>query len=142
MLLSTARARFTDPAGRALLLQAARFAAAGLVITLLFSACFWFLTDVLGVDALVSHPLVWAVFSVIGYLTHARFSFDGHGTRDRQHVRVARFVVVNLIGLAANQAFVWLLVTHLHGPTWWPILAFIFVTPWLTFVLHRRWTYA
>jgi putative flippase GtrA len=82
------------------------------------------------------------VFSGIGYVTHARFSFGGHGERDRQHVRVARFIVVNLIGLAANQGFVWLLVTHFHGPTWWPILGFIFVTPWLTFFLHRRWTYA
>ena len=142
MLLSIARARLADPAQRAVLLQAARFAVAGLVITLLFSACFWFVTDVLNVNALIANPLVFIVFSLISYSTHGRFTFDGHGERDRQHVRIVRFFTVNLIGLAANQAFIWVLVTRLGGPTWWPIIAFIFITPWMTFVLHRRWTYA
>jgi len=108
----------------------------------LFSACFWFVTDVLNVNALIANPLVFIVFSLISYSTHGRFSFDGHGERDRQHVRIVRFFTVNLIGLAANQAFIWVLVTRLGGPTWWPIIAFIFITPWMTFVLHRRWTYA
>ena len=142
MLLSNARARLGDPAQRALLLQAARYAGAGVVITLLFSACFWFVTDVLRVNALIAHPVVFVAFSLISYFTHGRFSFEGHGDRDRQHVRVTRFLLVNLIGLAANQMFVFVLIERMHGPTWWPIIPFIFVTPWLTFFLHRRWTYA
>jgi putative flippase GtrA len=142
MLLSAVRTRLADPAQRALLIQAARYAAAGLVITLLFSACFWLVTDVLHVNALVAHPIVFVVFSLISYMTHGRLSFEGHGDRDRQHVRVIRFLIVNLIGLAANQTFVFVLINQMQGPTWWPIIPFIFVTPWLTFALHRRWTYA
>jgi hypothetical protein len=34
-----------------------------------------------------------------------------------------------------------MLVKQLGGPTWWPIIPFIFVTPWVTFALHRRWVY-
>ena len=60
---------------------------------------------------------------------------------NRQHVRLMRFLVVNLLGFASNQFFVWLLVKKLDGPNWWPVIPIIFVTPVLTFALHRRWVY-
>ena len=47
----------------------------------------------------------------------------------------------DLLGFAANQLFVWILVKQLGGPTWWPVVPIIFVTPILTFTLHRRWVY-
>jgi putative flippase GtrA len=131
-----------DPQRRTLALQALRYAAAGLVITLAFSATYWLVTVLTGMDANLALALVFVAFSGISYVAHGAFSFAGHGDRDRQHVRAARFFVVNVLGFLANQFWVWLLVKHLAGPTWWPVVPFVLVTPWLTFVLHRRWVYA
>lgn len=122
--------------------HAIRYAFAGLVITIAFSACYWAVAELLRVDANVALALVFVVFSVISFVAHGRFSFAGHGERDRPHVRLTRFFIVNILGFLANQFFVWLLVKRLGGATWWPIIPFVFVTPWLTFVLHRRWVYA
>jgi len=122
--------------------QAARYGLAGFVITVLFSAAYWAVAELGGVDPMVSLALVFVVFSGISYVTHGSFSFRGYGERDRHHVRATRFFLVNVAGFALNQFFVWLLVIYLGGPTWWPIVPFILVTPWLTFALHRKWVYA
>jgi putative flippase GtrA len=131
-----------DAEHRIIVLQALRYAVAGFVITLLFSASYWAVTDLLRIDPNMSLTLVFLVFTAVSYLTHGAFSFRGHGERDRQHVRATRFLVVNLRACALNQFFVWLLIKRLGGETWWPIIPFLFVTPWLTFALHRKWVYA
>jgi len=131
-----------DPDRRVIVIQALRYAVAGLAITLAFSAAYWLVAELTGLDPNLSLTLVFVVFSGISYFAHGAFSFAGHGERDRPHVRMTRFLIVNLLGFAANQFWVWLLVKQLAGPTWWPILPFVLVTPWLTFVLHRRWVYA
>ena len=126
---------------RTIALQAARYAFAGLVITLLFSASYWAVTDLGGVDPMISLTLVFLVFTAISYFAHGAFSFRGHGARDRQHVRASRFLVVNVIGFLLNQLWVWILIKQMGGPTWWPIIPFVLVTPWVTFALHRRWVF-
>ena len=131
-----------DQERRAIALQVARYAVAGLVITLLFSASYWAVTELGGVDPMVSLTIVFLVFTAISYVTHGTFSFRGHGERDRHHVRATRFLAVNIAGFALNQFFVWFLVKLLEGPTWWPIIPFVLVTPWVTFALHRRWVFA
>ncbi|MEO5612618.1 MAG: GtrA family protein [Sphingomicrobium sp.] len=130
-----------SPERRAIVTQAARYAFAGMAITLLVAGSYWAIAEFLHVDPMLSLLVVFVAFTFVSYVTHGSFSFRGHGERDRQHVRLARFLVVNLIGLATNQAFVWLLVKHMHGPNWWPVIPIIFVTPALTFVLHRRWVF-
>lgn len=131
-----------DHEHRVIMLQALRYAVAGFIITVLFSASYWAVTDLLRIDPNVSLTLVFVIFTAISYLTHGAFSFRGHGERDRQHVRMTRFLVVNLLAFALNQFFVWLLIKRLGGETWWPIIPFLFVTPWVTFALHRKWVYA
>lgn len=130
-----------SPERRAIATQAARYAFAGMAITLLVAASYWAIAEFLHVDPMVSLALVFVFFTFVSYFTHGAFSFRGHGERDRHHVRLARFLVVNLVGLASNQLFVWLLVKHLGGPNWWPVIPIIFVTPALTFMLHRRWVF-
>jgi len=130
-----------DPERRSVALQAARYAFAGMVITVLVAASYWAIAEFLHVDPMVSLTIVFLFFTVVSYFTHGAFSFRGHGERDRQHIRLARFLIVNVIGFATNQFFVWLLVKYLHGPTWWPVIPIIFVTPLLTFMLHRRWVF-
>jgi putative flippase GtrA len=130
-----------DAERRAILVQAARYGLAGGIITLLVAASYWAIAEFLSVDPMVSLTIVFLFFTVVSYFAHGEFSFRGHGERDRQHLRLLRFLIVNLVGFAANQFFVWLLVKQLGGPNWWPVLPIIFVTPLLTFTLHRRWVY-
>jgi putative flippase GtrA len=130
-----------DPEQRTVAIQAIRYGFAGGVITLAVAASYWAIAELLGIDPQISLAIVFVVFTVVSFFTHGSFSFRGHGERDRQHVRLVRFLIVNVIGFACNQFFVWLLVKQLGGPTWWPVLPIIFVTPLLTFMLHRRWVF-
>ena len=130
------------PERRSVLLQLLRYAFAGLAITVAVAGSYWAITDLLHVDPMISFTIVFLVFSVISYVTHGEFSFKGHGTRDQHHLRLGRFLAVNLLGYLVNQGFIWLLVKQLDGPTWWPTIPMVFVTPLLTFALHRRFVYA
>ena len=131
-----------DSERRAIAVQMLRYAVAGGVITVAVAAAYWAIAEYGGVDPMVSLAVVFLFFSGISYLVHGAYSFKDHGARDRHHVRGVRFVAINLLGFALNQFFVWYLVKHLGGPTWWPTLPMIFVTPLLTFALHRRFVYA
>ena len=131
-----------EPERRAIALQAARYALAGVVITVLVAASYWAVAEFLNVDPMLSLTLVFLFFTGVSYVTHGAYSFRGHGARDRTQVRATRFLVINVLGFATNQFFVWLLVKQLGGPTWWPVLPIVLVTPVLTFTLHRRWVFA
>ena len=131
-----------DPEQRSVLFQLVRYALAGLAITLAVAGSYWAITDLLHVDPMISFTIVFIVFSLISYVTHGEFSFRGHGTRDQHHIRMSRFLAVNVLGYLVNQGFIWLLVKQLGGPTWWPTIPMVFVTPLLTFTLHRKFVYA
>ena len=127
---------------RATIAQMARYAIAGGAITVLVAASYWALAEFARIDPMVSLAIVFVFFSIVSYIVHGLFSFRGHGARDRHHVRGVRFLAVNVIGFLVNQFFVWLLVKQMGGPTWWPTIPIIFVTPLLTFALHRRYVYS
>jgi putative flippase GtrA len=122
--------------------QLVRFGLSGGLLTILVAGGYWVVATFLGVEPMLSLTLNFLVFTALGYVLHSRFSFRGHGARDRAGVRTMRFFTVNTIGFVANQFFVWLLVKQLDGPTWWPVLPILFVTPLLTFALNRRWVFA
>ena len=127
---------------RAVLLQLVRYGLAGLAITLAAAGSYWAITDLLHIDPMASYGIVFLIFSAISYITHGEYSFRGHGERDRHHIRMGRFLATNLLGFLVNQGFIWLLVKQLGGPTWWPTIPMVFLTPLLTFALHRRFVYA
>jgi putative flippase GtrA len=131
-----------DPERRTALLQLARYGIAGLAITLAVAGSYWAITDLLGVGPMISFTIVFLVFSLISYVTHGEYSFKGHGTRDQHHIRMSRFLAVNVLGYLVNQGFIWLLVKQMDGPTWWSVIPMVFVTPLLTFTLHRKFVYA
>ena len=127
---------------RAVAAQMLRYAVAGGLITLAVAASYWAIAEFFGVDPMVSLAIVFVIFSAISYLVHGAFTFKDHGARDRHHVRGPRFLAINILGFVVNQGFVWLLVKHLDGPTWWPTVPMVLFTPLLTFALHRRFVYA
>jgi len=121
--------------------QLVRFGLTGGLLTVLVAGGYWLVAELLHVEPMLSLTLNFVVFTGLGYLLHSRFSFRGHGSRDNAPARTARFFTVNVIGFLTNQFFVWLLVKQLDGPTWWPVLPILFVTPLLTFALNRRWVF-
>jgi putative flippase GtrA len=122
--------------------QLIRFGLTGGLLTVLVAGGYWVAATFLGVEPMLSLTLNFLVFTGLGYILHSRFSFRGHGSRDNKAVRTVRFFTVNVIGFLSNQFLVWLLVKQLGGPTWWPVLPILFVTPLLTFALNRRWVFA
>jgi putative flippase GtrA len=125
----------------ALLIQMFRFALTGGVLTVLVAAAYWAVAEFFNIDPILSMTIVYLTFTGVGYLLHSRVSFKGHGERDNMAVRTTRFFIVNTLGFLSNQFFVWLLTHYFDGPTWWPVIPIILVTPILTFTLNRKWVF-
>ena len=119
--------------------QMVRFGLTGGLLTILVAAGYWIVATPLGVEPMLALTLVFLVFTGLGYVLHSRFSFRGHGSRGAN--RTMRFFAVNVLGFLSNQFFVWLLVKELGGPTWWPVIPILFVTPLITFALNRQWVF-
>src|SRR3546814_10191815 len=97
----------------------------------------------LGVHPLIANVLAYLLCVAIGYLLHSRWSFRGHGGRDNVARRTSRFFLVSLVSFGLNSVFVWILTGPLlDGPTWWPVVPMLFVTPFVTFPLNSRWVFA
>lgn len=121
--------------------QIMRYLFVGGGITALGAAIYWVCATLLHVPPLIANSLAFVVGVMIGYVLHSRVSFRGHGSRDDLGRTTTRFLAVNLFGYAMNSLWVWLLVEHWRGPTWWPIVPMVLLTPIITFVMHRRWTF-
>jgi putative flippase GtrA len=130
-----------DPEARAAFAQLVRYGMIGIAITALGQAIYYVLAETRTTSPLVAIAIAWIVGVIVGYFAHGWISFRGHGERDDHGRMGIRFVVVNLIGYAINSFWVWLLVERLAGPTWWPIVPNVALTPLMTFWLHRRWTF-
>lgn len=130
--------------------QLVRFGITGVGVTLFYAAVYWPIATYghhlfyLGRGAgwpIVAGTIAFALAAMVGNVAHSRISFRGHGSRDARTAH--RFLAVQLFGFVLNQAFIWLLTGPLvHGPTWWPLVPMVFVTPLVTFGLQRNWVYA
>ncbi len=131
-----------DADARAALWQLVRYAIVGGLITAGGQAIYYLGVEWFGIDPNISIGIAFVIGVVVGYFAHGWISFAGHGDRDDHGRMGTRFVAVNLFGFAMNSVFVWLLVKYLGGPTWWPIVPNIVLTPVATFWMHRRWTFS
>ena len=130
--------------------QLVRFGFTGVGVTAFYACVYWpiatYAHRVLWLGAGAVWPLVAGLIaflaaSAVGHVAHSRISFKGHGTRDKRTAH--RFLIVQLFGFALNQCFIWVLTGPLlHGPTWWPLVPTVFVTPLITFGLQRNWVFA
>jgi putative flippase GtrA len=121
--------------------QLVRYAISGGALTLFYSTVYWIAAVPMGIDALVANALAFVATVAIGFVVHSRWSFAGHGRRDRPVRAWSLFLVVNLAGFALNSFWVWLIVERIGTSPSWPLLPIIFITPWLSFYLNRRWTF-
>ncbi len=130
-----------DPKARAAFAQLVRYAIVGALITIGGQAIYYVLAETRTTSPLVAIAIAWVVGIIVGYFAHGWISFAGHGEREDHAAIGTRFVTVNLVGYFLNSFWVWLLVERLAGPTWWPIVPNVALTPLMTFWLHRYWTF-
>ena len=121
--------------------QVIRFGLVGGFVTVIGMAVYYFPATYMGVAPLLANLLAYAVAMALGYILHSTVSFKGHGSRDNPAVRTGRFLIVSLVSLGLNSLFVWVLTGLLDGPTWWPLIPMLFVTPLATFALNRHWVF-
>lgn len=121
------------------LAQLLRFALVGFFLAAVYSAIYYYLATY--VMAPVAAVVIAFLVSVsIGFIMHSRWSFRGHGAREDRQLKI-KFLLVQGSGFLLNEAFTWALTGPLHGPTWWPLIPAIFVTPFATFALNRQWVF-
>jgi putative flippase GtrA len=130
-----------ESAASGLLTQLFRFALVGGFVTAVGVAFYWFPATFLGVPPLIANVFAYLAAVALGFVLHGKVSFAGHGRRDKTGVRSMRFLTVSVISFALNSLFVWVLTGPMNGPTWWPVIPMLFVTPLVTFSLNRHWVF-
>ena len=116
--------------------QLVRFAIVGFSLAALYSAIYWgFATYVM--TPVLAVVVAFLVSVSIGFVLHSRWSFRGHGASEDHRLKV-KFLAVQFSGFLLNEAFTYVLTGPLHGPTWWPLIPAIFVTPLATFALNKQ----
>lgn len=121
--------------------QLVRFGLVGLFSTALYAVIYWPLATYV-VHPVVAVVLAFAVAVGVGYVLHSRWSFKGHGKDEGSAATQSRFILVQSVGMVLNMAFTWVLTgPFFHGPTWWPLVPAVLVTPFATFALNRWWVF-
>jgi putative flippase GtrA len=124
---------------RAMLAQVTRFGVVGLSLAAVYSAIYWYLATYV-MPPMLAVVIAFAVAVAAGFVLHSRWSFRGHGKSEDRQMKV-KFFLVQGSGFVLNEIFTWILTGPLHGPTWWPLVPAIFVTPFATFLLNRQWVF-
>ena len=117
--------------------QLVRFALVGFFLAGVYSAIYWYLATYV-MPPVLAVVVAFAVAVSLGFVMHSRWSFRGHGQREDHRLKV-KFLAVQSFGFVLNEVFTWVLTGPLvHGPTWWPLIPAIFVTPLATYALNRQ----
>lgn len=120
--------------------QLVRFAVVGFSLAGVYSAIYWSLATYV-MPPMLAVVIGFIVAVSLGFVLHSRWSFRGHGQREDHRLKV-RFLLVQTSGFVLNEIFTWVLTGPLvHGPTWWPLIPAIFVTPLATFIFNRLWVF-
>lgn len=127
--------------GGGLIGQLIRYGLTGGFVTAVGAGAYWLLATFAHIAPLLANVVAYLVAMGLGYVLHSRWSFRGHGSRDNVVRTTSRFFIVSLISFALNSLFVYVLTGPLDGPTWWPVVPMLFVTPVVTFALNRRFVF-
>jgi putative flippase GtrA len=119
--------------------QLVRFAIVGFSLAAIYSAIYWYLATYV-MAPMLAVVVAFAVAVSLGFVLHSRWSFRGHGKAEDRRMKI-KFLAVQGAGFVLNEGFTWLLTGPMHGPTWWPLIPAIFVTPLATYLLNRQWVF-
>jgi putative flippase GtrA len=116
--------------------QLVRFAVVGFSLAGVYSVIYWVLATYV-MPPVAAVVIAFLVSVSIGFVAHSRWSFRGHGAEEDHRLKI-KFLLVQSSGFVLNEIFTWVLTGPMHGPTWWPLVPAIFVTPLATFALNRQ----
>ena len=119
--------------------QLVRFALVGFFLAGVYSVIYWVLATYL-MPPMVAVVIAFLVAVSIGFVLHSRWSFRGHGKNEDRRMKI-KFLLVQGSGFLLNELFTWVLTGPMHGPTWWPLVPAILVTPLATYLLNRQWVF-
>jgi putative flippase GtrA len=88
-----------------------------------------------------ANAMAFLASSGAGYAVHSQWSFRDQRPQNAPVGNVFKFMAVNLMSFLVNVFWVWLLVTRLKLSPHLPLLPILGLTPWLSFWLHRSWTF-
>lgn len=129
-----------SPDTRVLLGQLIRYGITGGAVTAVAAAVYWSLATYAGVPPLLANVAAYVVAVAVGFTMHSRWSFQGHGAGESART-TSKFFAVSLVSFGLNSLWVWLFTGLLHGPTWWPIVPMLAVTPFVVFALNRKFVF-
>lgn len=124
--------------------QMIRFGIVGGLSTLLYAVIYLPLATY-AMPPVLAVVVAFAIAVCVGYVLHSRWSFRGHGRQQRTAREQTRFLAVQAFGMLLNAGFTAVLTgpsSVFHGPTWWPLVPAVIVTPLATFALNRQWVFA
>lgn len=126
---------------RALIGQLVRYALTGGLASIVNIGVYQILAARFAIDPNLAWAIGFIAAVLVGYITHSRWSFRGHGVRDNLARTGGRFVVVSLISFGLNSFWVWLLVQMFALPLWSPYPLVLGITPLIVFTLNRKWVF-
>ncbi len=126
---------------RALLGQVLRYAITGGFVTAFGVAAYLVAVGWAGVAPLLANVIAYLVSMGLGYFMHARFSFR-ETSGDASAKQGGKFFITSGISFAFNSFFVWLFTSGFGWDDRTPVIAMIFITPAICFVIYRKWVFA
>ena len=127
---------------RVLFAQLLRYGVTGGFVTILGVAAYAAAVRIGHVAPLLANIIAYVVSMAFGYFMHGRYSFRGHGSRDAPVKQGGKFFVTSGISFGLNSLFVWLFTSVFGWDTLTPIIAMVFITPLICFVIYRKWVFA
>lgn len=126
---------------RTLLMQVLRYGITGGIVTMFGVAAYLVAVRAFQFPPLASNVVAYLVSMALGYFMHARFSFrESSGEASVQ--QGGKFFVTSGISFALNSLFVWLFTSVMHWDDRTPVIAMVFITPAICFVIYRKWVFA
>lgn len=121
-----------------LLARAIRFGAVGVLNGCIFAAVTALLVSGLGVDPVAASVAGYCVSVPLGFIGHRQFSFRSHG---QWRLEAWRFVLVQLVNVAATAGSMYLAVDRLGAAYYWGMAAAVVLVPALNFALAHLWIF-
>ncbi len=98
-----------------LILQMVKFGAVGFLCFLIDYGIMLLLTELAGVNYLISCCISFSVSVIVNYLLSMHFVFAAKANM-KKRTQFVIFVILSVIGLGLNQLFMWLFVDLVHIP--------------------------
>lgn len=98
-----------------LILQMVKFGAVGFLCFCIDYGIMLLLTELAGVNYLISCCISFSVSVIVNYLLSMHFVFAAKANM-KKRIQFVIFVILSVIGLGLNQLFMWLFVDLVHIP--------------------------